>query len=582
MLLQLLLLLCRNGAAAQQTATISAGCDSDFASVSRGSQLEGAPPYHYWRTGSPHQAASLTLTDELAPGAVVESVSFAYRYLAAYGPGADLPNISVALAGAVVFQSGPLDPKYNYSVPSNHTGYSPPIAAKAATNLPLTVPAAGGQLEVAASNNDWNLQILLPLELTITCRAGGPCAKASAWRPAPPTVVLRGGDKGPAGTDETNTTGGCFRIPELAAAPDGSLLAFAEGRYSGCHPDVSPNTRIVMRRSLDGGKGEQWGPIQVLWGKTPAERLRGLNYPTPIVDRRTGKVSVFFFQSGCGKACPQGGRCAAGRPGGGWDNVTGSAGGCCGCPAWRVTSTDSGRTWSSPPDNMTAVSGGTFGATGGGSGIQLPDGKLVFACGGTACWSKDGGDKWTKGALAPLGPGVAGFGEETLVADGRTNASLALFIRSGSKGGGQAGRRGSPLINHAVASSLDGGATWGPARLLPSVIGVTCQGSIAAAGGAKVANGQVLLSAPYSHDLSGYGQNGRENMAVWTYRLNETNTAAAGPDPEPELVARLFPCKAAYSSFSEDGQLNLFEGGPEMRYQTIMLARLNTTFPSPN
>ena len=108
------------------------------------------------------------------------------------------------------------------------------------------------------------------------------------------------------------------------------------------------------------------------------------------------------------------------------------------------------------------------------------------------------------------------------------------------------------------------------------------QGSVGAAGGAKVANGQLLLSAPYSHDLGGYGQNGRENLAVWTYRLNDTNTGMAGPDPEPALVARIYPCKAAYSSFSEDGLLNLFEGGPDMRYQTIMLATLNHSFPSPN
>jgi hypothetical protein len=144
----------------------------------------------------------------------------------------------------------------------------------------------------------------------------------------------------------------------------------------------------------------------------------------------------------------------------------------------------------------------------------------------------------------------------------------------------------------------DAGETWGPARLVPSVIGVTCQGSIAAAGPAAVAKGRVLLSAPYSHDLSGYllhsirlhsyswfwagirpyvshvkhartdgliarsryALNGRENMAVWSYRLNSTNTGPSGPDPEPRLVARLYPCKAAYSSFLEDGSLNLFEG----------------------
>lgn len=239
----------------------------------------------------------------------------------------------------------------------------------------------------------------------------------------------------------------------------------------------------------------------------------------------------------------------------------------------RTTSRDSGKSWSSA-ENMSSVPGWQP-VSGGGKGIQLPSGRLLWACGGTACYSDDSGDTWHKGRQAPLGPGVGSVtGEESIVADGRTNNSLALFIRSGSKP--------SALINHAVASSLDGGETWSSARLLPSVIGVTCQGSIAAAGGPAIANGQLLLSAPFSRDLSGYGQNGRENMAVWTYRLNETNTGATGPDPEPQLVARLWPCKAAYSSFSEDGRLNLFEGGPSMRYQSVMLAKLNHTFPLPN
>ena len=57
----------------------------------------------------------------------------------------------------------------------------------------------------------------------------------------------------------------------------------------------------------------------------------------------------------------------------------------------------------------------------------------------------------------------------------------------------------------------------------------------------------MLLSAPYSHDLGGYGLDGRENMAVWSYRLNDTNTGMAGPDPEPQLVARLWPCVSAHT-----------------------------------
>ena len=464
-------------------------------------------------------------------------MSFSYRYLAGYGPTGRGANLSVSIGGTTVYASPPLD-RYNYSDPSDppHTAYSPAVAV-AATGLPLTVPAAGARIEVRVWNNDRNVQLLLPLDFEVGC-ATATCAAAGPWRPAEPTTVFKGGDKGPAGTDETNTTGNCFRIPQVARAPDGELLAFAEGRYASCWPDVRPENRIVMRRSVDGGLGHRWGPIQVLWGRTAAERGRGLNYPMPLVDGKRGRVTLIFYQAGG--------------------------------PIWRMVSADSGKTWSSAPTNMSAVPG--FGASGGGKGIQLPGGRLLFACGGTACYSDDGGETWRKGQQAALGPGVGGFGEETIVADGRTDSSLAMFIRSGSR---------SPLINHAVASSLDGGETWGPARLLPSVVGVTCQGSVAAAGGAA-ANGQLLLAAPFSTDLSGYGQNGRENLAVWSYRLNATNTGPTGPDPEPALVARLYPCRAAYSSFMEDGSLNLFEGGPDMRYQQIMLVRLNTSFPSPN
>ena len=200
----------------------------------------------------------------------------------------------------------------------------------------------------------------------------------------------------------------------------------------------------------------------------------------PLVDYKTGEVSVFFYQAGCrvppvkrGQPCVE--------P---W-------------PTWRVSSTDSGKTFSTP-FNMSAVPG-WGGISGGGKGVQLDSGRLVVACGNTTCYSDTHGKSWKRGAAAPLGPGVGGFGEEAVVADGRTPTSLALFIRSGSNGAN--GGKKSPLINHAVASSMDGGETyarqpqchilvgsqfayirmspflcsWGPARLLPSVVGVTCQ-----------------------------------------------------------------------------------------------------------
>ena len=63
----------------------------------------------------------------------------------------------------------------------------------------------------------------------------------------------------------------------------------------------------------------------------------------------------------------------------------------------------------SPPTNMSTVKG-WVGASGGGKGLQLPSGRLVFACGGKACWSDDHGASWQNGSTAPLGPGVGGFG----------------------------------------------------------------------------------------------------------------------------------------------------------------------------
>ena len=292
-----------------------------------------------------------------------------------------------------------------------------------------------------------------------------------------------------------------------------------------------------MRKSTDGQVGKEWGPIQVVWGKSPAERQSGLNYPSPVVDLKTGKVHLFFV-GGCA-ACPRGKKCDP-------------------CPMWRVTSADSGKTWSSPPDNMTKVSGFQLSVAGGGGGVQLASGRLVFPCaarnstggangsGRTACFSDDG-DTWKMGSPVPLADGTGGLGESSLVADGRSPESLAMFIRSGST-------HRDALENHAVASSLNGGATWGNATMIPAIVGVTCQGSVGAAGGAKVANGKILMSAPQSRDMGGYGQNGRENLAVFSLEL--TSGSNVVPAAAAKEVSRVYPCKAGYSSFSEDGKHN--------------------------
>ena len=52
----------------------------------------------------------------------------------------------------------------------------------------------------------------------------------------------------------------CYRIPAIVKAPDGSLLAFAEGRLENCG-DFG-NVDILLRRSEDGGKN--WSKMEVV------------------------------------------------------------------------------------------------------------------------------------------------------------------------------------------------------------------------------------------------------------------------------------------------------------------------------
>lgn len=76
----------------------------------------------------------------------------------------------------------------------------------------------------------------------------------------------------------------CFRIPALARAPNGTLLAFAEGRNTGpdCHDEGSVD--IVMKASRD--NGASWGPLRrirhavVSWN--PSKNLTVGN-PAPLV-----------------------------------------------------------------------------------------------------------------------------------------------------------------------------------------------------------------------------------------------------------------------------------------------------------
>jgi sialidase-1 len=77
----------------------------------------------------------------------------------------------------------------------------------------------------------------------------------------------------------------CYRIPAIVTLPDGTLLAFAEGRQGGCG-DHDANIDLVMRRRTPDGV---WGPVRVV----ADHGGRVTRNPAPVVDRH-GKVHLVY------------------------------------------------------------------------------------------------------------------------------------------------------------------------------------------------------------------------------------------------------------------------------------------------
>lgn len=123
-----------------------------------------------------------------------------------------------------------------------------------------------------------------------------------------------------------------FRIPAIVSAPNGYLLAFAEGRVagSGDFGDID----IVMKRSKD--KGKTWSASQVVAGY---DKLQAGN-PAPVFDLSDpvfpkGRLFLFYNTGNNHEGEV--------RKGKGLREV------------WYVTSTDAGATWTEPVNITTQV-----------------------------------------------------------------------------------------------------------------------------------------------------------------------------------------------------------------------------------
>ncbi len=239
-----------------------------------------------------------------------------------------------------------------------------------------------------------------------------------------------------------------FRIPSLIVAPDGTLLAFCEGRSS-----ISDQgyVEIVLKRSADGGV--TWSPLQVVASDPP----NTFGNPCPVVNRATGEI-LLLMCSNYGDDSEE-------------DITNGTARGT--RTVYISKSSDNGVSWSDPLDITDSTKLNTWGwyATGPGIGIQLRSGRLIVPCVHTVLpdpmekshiiYSDDRGASWK------IGGTVSSNVNECQVVELVDNSILNNMRNDYGVSN-----------NRKIASSADGGINWSNVVSDPTLIEPQCQASI--------------------------------------------------------------------------------------------------------
>ena len=333
-----------------------------------------------------------------------------------------------------------------------------------------------------------------------------------------------------------------FRIPALIATPQGTLLAFCEGRRQS-RSDTG-DIDLVLRRSFDNGK--TWTPPRVI--AEDAENTVG--NPCPVIDQDTGTIWLLLTSN----------------PGHiGEKQIRKSQGE--GTRTVLVTkSQDDGATWAPTKEITQAVKppDWTWYATGPGNGIQLKNGRLVVPCDhgkkdhrfySHVIYSDDHGETWQLG-------GTSGQDTDESTVVELANGSLMINMRSNKGSQPYAEQAGRGRNQREIAISNDGGLTWLPSTPDPTLIEPVCQASLLRSPeGSDSLKNILLFSNPASTE--------RVRMTV---RLSYDEG-----DTWP--IARLVhEGPSAYSSLTTlaDGTIGLlYESGATHPYEGITFARFD-------